>query len=246
VIAGCVTFAGCWKRVPVFGPEGEIKDAALLVQLARERASRVRAARGDAKAGAQGPRGSGSAQYLFALERPARLRVDVLSFFGQPLASLACDGERFALYDLGKQTFFRGPATAQNLARLFGVAATPEEWVRALLGDPPVIEGSAEITGVDAEGYRVTVRGADADAVQQLRIDTRDLRFLESARGGLRIAYAGWPDAPGPALPRRVTLDDGTTRLELETGAAQADPELAADVFTISPPEGAQLVELGD
>jgi hypothetical protein len=227
----------------VFGPEGEIKDARELVRLARERTVGVRAARGhgDGKFGGTG------ASYLYALERPARMRVDVLNPFGQPQLSMATDGERFALYDLGAKTFYRGAATAENMARLLRVPVAPATLVRALLGDPPVLDGEPEIIGVDAGGYRVVVRGAGGpDDFQLLLIETRWLRIVHSEQRGFVVQYQRFPDRAGPALPGRVVIiDKSSAQIELEPGPADIDPEIPAEVFVLEPPEGAAVVDLG-
>ena len=106
--------------------------------------------------------------FLFA-EQPGRLRVDLLSPFGSTLSLLTVDGERFALSDVREGRYLEGPAAPCNIARLIRVPLPPDQVIRALIGDPPLIEGTAEVRWQPDGYYRVEI--VDGARRQVLDVD---------------------------------------------------------------------------
>lgn len=83
-----------------------------------------------------------SSQQFLLVERPDRVRADVLSGFGQPLLQLTSDGRQLAVF-LNTETpghFFRGPATDANIARFTRLPLATKSLIRLLLYDPPLID----------------------------------------------------------------------------------------------------------
>jgi hypothetical protein len=62
------------------------------------RAGELRSLRGSARVSLDGVRGASFARQLLAVERPARLRVEVIGLLNQRIAVLATDGEHYDLY----------------------------------------------------------------------------------------------------------------------------------------------------
>jgi hypothetical protein len=91
---------------------------------------------------------------LFAA-RAARIRMDVISPFGATLATLTSDGREFALADLRDRTFFTGPASACNIARLTTVTVPGHVLVDLVRGEAPVLkhEGTATTIAWDPHGW---------------------------------------------------------------------------------------------
>ena len=114
---------------------------------------------GEAKIDHFGPRGRirGKAD-LFAVN-PARVRIDVVSPLNTPVLTLTSDGHHFQLADVTNRTFFYGPATACNLARLTQVAVPGHALVSLLRGEAPLLRHEASalsIAWIDGH-YRVTI-----------------------------------------------------------------------------------------
>jgi hypothetical protein len=77
---------------------------------------------------------------VYMLAAPGgHLRFEAVSPFDTPLVTLTSDGTRFASIDHKHDVFYRGPAKACNIARVFGLALPPREVRRTLLGGTPVI-----------------------------------------------------------------------------------------------------------
>src|SRR5690606_17937388 len=99
----------------------------------------------EARLSAELREGSGKVGQFVLAERPDRVRLETLSFFGQPLAVLTSDGTTFRLHDLENGRFYEGPATAGNVSQLLPVRIPPEELVSLLLGVPPLVTGAEPV-----------------------------------------------------------------------------------------------------
>ncbi len=136
--------------------------------------------------------------FMLATAR-GQLRFEAVSPFDTPLVTLTSDGTRFASIDHKHDVFYRGPAKACNIARVFGLALPPREVSRTLTGGTPVIpheratlrwdrcEGAEVLTLVGSEGrtqriwlrkrggkwqvLRSEVRDGDKKVVFELRFD---------------------------------------------------------------------------
>lgn len=109
---------------------------------------------------------------LMFIERPNRVRFDVMTQFGAA-AILTSDGERFALTDLRENRFYTGPACPANIERLLGIRLSGEEVTRLLFGDAPRIEASDESMRCENGSYLITRRAADG-TVQEIALEVRE------------------------------------------------------------------------
>ena len=111
---------------------------------------------------------------LFAA-RPARIRMDVVSPFGVALATLTSDGMQFALADLRDRTFYEGPASACNIARLTTVPVPGHVLVDLLRGEAPVLrhESVGPTMVWDAHGWWVLTIPSTRQAVEEIHLAPR-------------------------------------------------------------------------
>lgn len=125
-------FAGCGAAKSC--PARTFSDAQMLVgQLARQQKAlgNIRAA---ASVDQWDEGGRIRGKIFLMVDRPAKLRVDIVSQFGS-VASLSCDGTTVAVNDKRKQRFQSGPACPANIARLIGAKMQPSQLVSMLLGE---------------------------------------------------------------------------------------------------------------
>src|SRR5687768_8518162 len=66
--------------------------------------------------------------------RPASVRMDTLSLFGQPIMTLVADPSGASIYYPQEGRFLRGPATAPTFARVIGLPLDLEDVAPLLLG----------------------------------------------------------------------------------------------------------------
>jgi hypothetical protein len=94
-----------------------------------------------------------AADVPMVVERAGRLRFDPEISLQGTVASLITDGSSFALADLRKQIFQRGPACPANVALLIRIPLVPAEIAAILLGDAP-LPADARATEILWDGHR--------------------------------------------------------------------------------------------
>ncbi len=243
VVAG-LALGACARRAPP--PDLSLEPVALLAQV-RDAAARVVAVRGAARIRVKG-QGSGSLPAFVAAEKPDRLHLEALDFFGNPAAVLVAAGGRLAIYDARERTYYRGAATARNVARLVPLPLAPEELVAILCG-APLLRGEA----VRAEAGRghVTLEVREGGRTTTVRVIARAAVARATVRdplgGGYELANGDRRNVDGAFLPADVTLssDRPPVRVELAwTDEVEANPPGDAALFRMDAPAGARVVEL--
>jgi hypothetical protein len=245
-----VGLSACPRLPPLdYGKDGPAKDAADLLKRIEVAESQVFAVKGDAKLVVDSEQGKGSVSLFVAVVHPARLHIEQLDFFGRPEGVLVTDGEQFGLYDGKQRKFFRGPASAQNLARFVPIALPPRELAALLLGRVPRLppETSAMTVDEPSRSYQLSLtRGA---ITQRLSVATGTHRVTRSRVEGLDT-YAIDADEVtafgGATLPRRIVLEAPKAKLTVELLyrdiTVNEAPELT--LFELEPPEGIPVVEV--
>jgi hypothetical protein len=257
--------AGCPR---VVRPTRPFDDAVRALDAHAALRARVRSLRAEARADQRGPEGRIRGTLLMFVERPDRVRVDVMTQFG-PAAVLTSDGARFALSDLRERVYLAGRACASNIARLVAMPLTGADFGQLLLGGTPRIDFARAAIRVDPDDgrYRVVLAGrdggrqeidfalnaADADAppeAQRLRLvrtemfDPRGATLWRVTYDDYRVVRAG---ALGVAMPFVVNFEHpgrgAELRLRFEEIAVNVDvPEGA---FAQTPAPGLTVREAG-
>lgn len=135
--------AGCVKAPPPVElvPQGQplaIGDARVVSVLAAH-ARRTEARQGltgAARVALSGPDFKLNRPQRIALERPARLRFEILGLFDQLLAILVTDRVRYGFFDASTGEVERGRVSPALLLRLTKIDLSPEELVGLLLAAP--------------------------------------------------------------------------------------------------------------
>lgn len=223
-------------------PPGDARPAALLGGLAHLAAAR-RALRGVAQLALDGPAGSGRAKQVLVVERPARLRVDVLGLLDQTLAVLTTDGERFRLLRVPERSTDSGLVYPDLLRDVTGLAVTPEQAVALLLGAPlpppgARVESAAQLP---EGGVRVELRVPGAPERERLEFDA-DARLRGWARldrGGEVLSEARFDDYQAlgdDAFAREIGLFDRSSgaRARLRFAQVELNPALPPGVFDLA------------
>lgn len=143
---------------------------------------------------------------LMYLERPDRVRLDVVTQLG-PAAILTTDGERFALTDFRRRTFSTGPACRTHIEAYLGVPLAPESVVRLLLGESPETHGDARPLVCEDGSYRADLVQASGDR-QSMRLTVRE-RDLGRPPGQQRLRLReSEVTSPTSDVRWRVAYDD--------------------------------------
>jgi outer membrane lipoprotein-sorting protein len=195
------------------------------------------------------------------VERDGHLRFEAEISLQGTVAVLATDGTTFALYDAHRNEFSRGPACPANVASMIRIPLAPADVAAVLLGDghvPAPIDPATASVGWDAR------RGADVLAVPARDGGTQQFLFHGdgAARTLVAIDRVGTNGAPlwrtayedhetvgGARLPRIIrfaeqnsSFDDGVEIKFKDRSINVAPP---AGAFTMTPPAGATIVDVG-
>jgi hypothetical protein len=178
----------------------------------------------------------------FALERPNRLRVEVLGFLDQTLALLCIDGARYELFRAEGRSVERGALYDRLLYEQAQLDLRAADAIELLLGAPlldPTL-AVAKAWTLPARGLRVALaddRGvlreeADFDAdgeLVQLRV------FGERGELERSVRFGDRREIGGVRLAHRIAIEwvAPASRAELALSDLDPEPELADDAFRL-------------
>lgn len=145
-------------------------------------------------------------QYLL-LEKPDRLRVDVLTFFGQLALQLSVDQDEMQIFlnTTIPGQYYKGPASDELLARLTRLPLRASELIRLLLYDPP--QSSYQNARIEVKEDRYLLRLLTDGGEQQFAFDALlQLRRCVYARSGAPLLIVEYNDVKEDGFPRRVRI----------------------------------------
>ncbi len=258
LLAGLLLVAGCARRAP---PPDLSRDPRELLRSVRAAQDKIRNVQGSARVHIDSPRMKvpGGLQEFVAAEKPDRLHLETLDFFGDVAAVLVASGGRFALYDAKERVFYRGAATPENVSRFLPVVLPVEELVTVLCGSAPILPGQP--VSVEPGDGALLLTVADGPVGQQLAVG--ELASVSSSRvRRLTRDPAGREAQDAPAYDVELNLRRHRAgvvfpqELKLIAPSAHSTVELTWDddlaingridprVFEMNPPAGARVVEL--
>ena len=255
LLAGlALALAGC-PRVP---PPDLSRDPSALLDQVRVAQDRVQRVRGSARVRISSPSASGSAVEFAAAEKPDRVHLETLDFFGNPVAVLVAANGRFGFHDARANVFYRGDATPENVSRLLPVIVPVEELVVILCGSAPILPGRPLEVGVKDDLLLLTIGLGDVG--QRLAIGerasvewSRVRRATREAGGAVSevapaydLEFEDFSTRSGVRFPSQVKLDApaGKSRIQLAWRDVQVNPQLDPALFRFEPPRGARIVDL--
>jgi hypothetical protein len=184
------------------------------------------------------------ADYVLFLERPARLRVEILGLLNQTLAVLVTEGGRYQFFQVEDRRYESGPVYPGLLREVAGVPLTPGQAVDLLLG-APLPEAELGLTGSarQSDGAVVAIYTGPKGRSQRFEFDPRgQLRRVETrSQAGSLVWEARFGDYE-PVGERsfaheiRLAFPRADTRARLRLRGVQLNPELAPEAFVLKVP----------
>jgi len=213
-----------------------------------EAAEQRRGLRGRARLAVDGSDGAVHVRgnQILAIERPARLRVEIQGFLDQTVAVLVTDGLRFELFRASDHAYETGEVYPGLLWEQAGIALTPEEAVELLLGAPAPGAGlrPAGALSDGLGGVQVDLADASGQVRRRAGFDVEQrLRWVEAfGADGLRVWRAEFDDysqVNGAAFAHALSLEveQGETRAEITLRDVELNPALSPDIFRLRAPE---------
>lgn len=190
---------------------------------------------------------------VVVVERPDRLRIEMMSAFGVAL-QIATDGEHLRAYHRGDRIFYHGRATMENLARFTRLELAVHDIADLLIGIPPVREraGQPSLAFEPPQGlWRVSSKLADG-GTQTLWFEPEGLlavRATEVDREGNTkyvATYADYTTVSDVDVPARVRfeLPGQGAQIELRYSDPSLNAKLEPGLFSFDPPAGSKIVDL--
>jgi len=230
---GCRSAPVAWRPLAADDPRPALLTAAL-----RELAAERHALRATGRVEAEGPGGSGFSKQLLLVERPARLRVEVIGLLEQRVLVLATDGERYELYRAESPGLESGEVHPGVLDEVAGLPLTPDAAAALLLATPLAPEAAPTTARADATG---ALSLSWPDQTLDFAADGRllALAFHPGEREVLRARWSEWRETAGAggAFPHRLELElfEPEARWKLDYRQVELNPPLAPELFRLRP-----------
>lgn len=173
------------------------------------------------------------------LEKPDKLRIDILSPFGATYVRAASDGDTLKLYLVAEGRFFSGSPAPENLARLTQFPIDITRMVDLMLYTLPLIAGEVGPVAVRDERYYLTIQ--DNDVTQELVFDAsknvNSSRIVREDDTLLSVDYTAF--AGRDPFPHHIEIRSPSDAIFLEVHFDSVDLNTPIDpsVFVIKPPE---------
>lgn len=246
-----LTVAGCSgvPKQPLPGAEVSAPEAhgQALLAMWLEQSKALHSLQGLAKVRVKTDQGSLSGTQVVIVAKPAQLRAETLSPFGNPLLSLASDGRQLTVLVPGDNLFFSGEATAENLTRFTRMPLPPTALVDILLWQPPLVAFQELSTFRTAGGgWRLLLVAGPLR--QELTFDAAErlesVRYFSGDALQLQIDYAGFADSM--SVPRQIRLEQPPFAMQtsLDFSEIAVNQPLPAGRFTLVPPDGSRIIPL--
>jgi hypothetical protein len=229
-------------------PAGDPRPGLLLDRFERLALER-RSLRGRARIDVEGASGLQLfGRQVLVVERPARLRVEVLGLFDQALAVLTTDGDHFELFRSADLSFEEGPLRPEILWEEVRIALRPEEAIGLLLGAPLPEPGLVPVRAEGSQDGSVRVSLAAPGGAERCRLgfdaDGRLLRVEVLAEDGeveWKAAFGDYAPLGGVPFAHAITLyvARGETRAEIRLRDVELNPALPVGIFSIRPARSA-------
>lgn len=233
-------------------PAQRITDPAQAI--AAQKHAPITSLRAEARIDQRGRDGRIKGKIMMFVERPDRVRFDAMTQFG-PALILTSDGKEFALSDFKDNRYLTGPACAESLGRVIGVALSSSDVASVLLGEAPLIAGrdalscsagSYKLERTAADGAREELELVVHDADRSLPPASQRLYLAAATLWGAdgkklyRVRYEDYRSVGAAEFPHTVRIDDfanGSDAL-LRLSDVAVDVKVPAGAFSQTPRTG--------
>jgi hypothetical protein len=182
VVAGCRTSGSAPLETQLRGVRLSDDDARAERVLRRylEISDSRKALRGSARVALEGPDFKLNRPQRILVERPARLRFEIIGLFDQIAAMLAVDGGQYGFYDAAASRVSRGRVTPSLLWELAKIDLEVYELVELLLGAPRPSRGLARASAwLEPSGRMALVFASPRNEIPRACRDSPDGGFFD-------------------------------------------------------------------
>jgi hypothetical protein len=232
-----------------FGREGQPQNAAELLKRIDAAENAVYFIKGDARLGLDVPQGKGTVTLFAAALHPDFVHLEQLDFFGRPQGVLTSAEGQFGLYLSSESTFYRGPASPQNLSRFLPLTIPVPELTKLLLGRVPRIPFETAEMDFDLASGVFELRLQRGGVTQVLHVMPPSYRVIDSRLLGAKsyeVHFAKLEIKDGIWFPRQLKLRAKIENISAEISWKSLELNKTADLslFALTAPEDVKVVEL--
>jgi len=241
-----LAWSGCAPRAPLLEPvDLPVTQVVERLEARRASLSSFRAV-GTIRVDGRGRQWSGRA--LLLAEFPRRLRLELLSFFGQPVLYVVSDGNEVVTWAPGQQAS-RGFALGRVIESFSKIPLGDEEAMLLLAGCAPEFSyREAQLfRDVQERAYLLQLEDPSREELERLWLedDAATIRRLERLQGGrsrLDAVFSGFTNAEGFAYPQEVRIETGGLQLAVRYQTFTANDRLPDEVFHLELPPGVEVL----
>lgn len=176
-----------------------------------------------------------------AAAAPNRMRVEWLSAMGQPLTSLAGDGEIITVISHAEGKRYQLPQLRTALERMVHIPIGIEELLSILAGRPPLPDHTAaQMDPRDARGETILIKNRWRVRVARLHVDRSNgrIKLLEAyddqGSGRYQVEWRQWRTLGDYTLPKQVIIRTSSKNvLTLVMDRFWPDAEVAPEMFIL-------------
>lgn len=180
-----------------------------------------------------------------AATAPNRMRVEWLSMLGQPLTSLAGDGEVITVLFHSSSKMYRMPQLRTALERVLHIPIGIEDLLSILSGRPPLPDYSAaQLRSGTPGGERVVLKNRWRGIVARLEMDqaTNRIRNMQVFDGAGTMVYEvqwrQWQRQGSYDIPKKVIIRAQPERsVTLTVDRFWPNAEVSPDTFVLEKPD---------
>jgi len=221
-----------------------------LVEHIEHEESKFHSLKGQARLKIDSPEQKGVLEVLVAVRLPDALHMQLLDGLGRPVQFFVSHAGRFALWDVEKNTFHRGAATRESLARFLPLYFSPEELAKVLLGAAPRLSEAKATSEVSPKGSEWLLGLTKENLSQKLHVQAKSFRVTHSELQGAQnyqLTFASFARVGArKVFPERRALRVPSAQLFLELSYTDyaLDKPLEDKLFLLAPPPGIRVVDV--
>lgn len=188
--------------------------------------------------------GNRSGRVAMAAVMPCKLRADWLNMMGQPLTSLAGDGETIRIWSPADAKVHSLRQSPSALAKLIRIPLGIEDFQNIIIGRPPLPSFTAvQLQKGQSDVDTLSLKNRWRQEVALIRVErsTGQILAMQVFDGHGRLLYETqwlhWRRQGKYLLPGKITLEsDAQDRLSLTVDRFWPDANVPPSVFELSPP----------
>jgi outer membrane lipoprotein-sorting protein len=239
--------AGCAKELPTFEPAD--LPASVVVEHLEKKKEELRSFRAVGSIQVKGKKQRWSGKAFFLTQLPGSLRLEVLSFFGQPVLYAASDGYEFIIWEPGQNRAYQGLAAQGTLSRLIKFPLHDREALLLLAGVVPTWHQVEKKLFKLPDNGRMLLQLEDSSSrlTQRVWLEGESLiaTRIERRRGGdleLEATFSDFMDIEGWFYPKNVVMEGAKTRVSIHYEQITINESLDHSVFQLNLPEGVEII----